>query len=72
MSAPLTPEQAALQNLVEARHAAERLDRLDELDSTGVMLLLAYLDGRAPGLVDEWFADREARKAATESGSVRG
>jgi hypothetical protein len=42
----------------------ERLQRIDELDSLGAALLLAYLDGRAPGLVDEWFADRERRKAA--------
>ena len=34
---------------------AERLRRLENLDRLDVSLLLAWLDGRAPEYVDEWF-----------------
>lgn len=35
-----------------------RLDRLDALTDWDRQRLLAYLDGRAPGYVDEWFEKR--------------
>ena len=35
---------------------AERLRRLENLDGFDRALLLAYLDGRVPEYVDDWFA----------------
>lgn len=37
----------------------ERQDRLDVLSDWDRALLLAYLDGRVPAFVDEWFARRK-------------
>ena len=46
-----------------------RQDRLDALTDWDRQRLLAYLDGRAPGLVDEWFEKRPgaAHNASAEA-----